>query len=229
MKILTIADEESKVLWDYYNPDRLKGVDLILSAGDLRRDYLEFLVTMTNCTLLYIRGNHDDRYAEEPPEGCICIEDTVYNYKGLRIMGLGGSRRYNRGRNQYTEDEMQRRIKTLRRKTAFMNGFDILLTHAPAHGFGDMDDLPHRGFECFNPLLEKWKPKYLIHGHVHKSYGHFCPVSEHPSGTTIINCFDYQILDIPEGDYPAYGHTGSLLYDLYITTRARLDSYSIYF
>ena len=32
--------------------------------------------------------------------------------------------------------------------------FDILLTHAPCRGYGDMEDLPHRGFECFNDLLK---------------------------------------------------------------------------
>ena len=216
MKILTIADEESKALWDYYDPDRLRDVDLILSAGDLRPAYLEFLVTMTNVPLLYVRGNHDDRYAAEPPEGCTCIEDRIYNYRGLRILGLGGCRRYNTGINQYTEEEMHKRVKKLTRKIRGMNGFDILLTHAPACGYGDADDLPHRGFDCFNALLDTWKPTYYIHGHMHKSYGHFHPTVIHRSGTTIINCCDYRILDLPESGYPAYGHTGGRLYDLYI-------------
>jgi len=59
MKILTIADEESKSLWDYYDSERLRGIDLILSAGDLSSAYLEFLVTLTNCPRLHGRGNHD--------------------------------------------------------------------------------------------------------------------------------------------------------------------------
>ena len=52
MKILVIADIESKALWDYYTPEKLDGVELILSCGDLDPAYLEFLVTMTNATLL---------------------------------------------------------------------------------------------------------------------------------------------------------------------------------
>ena len=48
MKILLISDEESPSLWDYYQPEKLSCVDLILSCGDLKREYLEFLVTMTN-------------------------------------------------------------------------------------------------------------------------------------------------------------------------------------
>ena len=217
MKILAIADEESKSLWDYYDPERLRGVDLILSAGDLSSAYLEFLVTLTNCPLLYVRGNHDSRYDKEPPEGCICIEDTIYNYKGLRILGLGGCMRYNTGSNQYTENDMKRRVRMAEIRAVLMNGFDILLTHAPARGYGDMDDLPHMGFECFNNYLEKWHPKYMIHGHVHKAYGHFQQEREHTCGTKIVNACGYTILDIPESDYPQYGQTGSPLYDLYIT------------
>ena len=56
MKILAVADEESAALWDYYEPEKVRGVDIILSAGDVKAEYLEFLVTMTNLPLLYIRG-----------------------------------------------------------------------------------------------------------------------------------------------------------------------------
>jgi hypothetical protein len=72
-----------------------------------------------------------------------------------------------------------------------------------------------------NPLLEKWKPRYFIHGHVHKSYGHFHPIMTHSSGTTIVNSFDHQIIDFPESDFPARGQTGSPFYDLYISLQER--------
>ena len=39
MKILCIADEENKGLWDHFQKEKLEGVDLILSAGDLSPDY----------------------------------------------------------------------------------------------------------------------------------------------------------------------------------------------
>ena len=94
MKILAIADQESRSLWDYYTPDKLEGVDLIISCGDLSPRFLEFLVTLGNVPLLYVRGNHDSAYDKNPPGGCICIENMIYNYKGLRITGIGGSMRY---------------------------------------------------------------------------------------------------------------------------------------
>ena len=35
MKILAIADEESKYLWNDFNKGKLEGADLIISCGDL--------------------------------------------------------------------------------------------------------------------------------------------------------------------------------------------------
>ena len=43
MKILTLADVESKALWEHLDRDYLNSADLILSAGDLKPDYLEYL------------------------------------------------------------------------------------------------------------------------------------------------------------------------------------------
>ena len=43
MRILILADEESKYLWDFFTPDKIQGIDLIISCGDLRAEYLEFL------------------------------------------------------------------------------------------------------------------------------------------------------------------------------------------
>ena len=40
MKILAVADEESRYLWDHFSPDKLRGVDLILSCGDVSPQYL---------------------------------------------------------------------------------------------------------------------------------------------------------------------------------------------
>lgn len=170
MKILTVSDEESSYLWDYYKPGHLAGIDMILSAGDLKASYLSFLVTMVNRPLLYVHGNHDGSYSANPPEGCDCVEDKLIIANGMRILGLGGSQLYNRGPHQYTERQMQRRIQRLSLKIMRAGGVDIVLAHAPVRGYGDDESMTHRGFEAFIPLLDKYKPKYFVHGHVHKSY-----------------------------------------------------------
>ena len=103
MKILFIADEESKLYWDYFKKEYFEDIDIIVSCGDLKASYLSFLSTMLPVPVLYVHGNHDDRYSHNPPGGCICIEDKIYEYNGVRILGLGGSNRYKPGINQYTE------------------------------------------------------------------------------------------------------------------------------
>ncbi|SFC76798.1 metallophosphoesterase family protein [Ruminococcus albus] len=204
MKVLIIADEESKALWDHFTPDKLKGIDLIVSCGDLKAEYLEFLVTMSTVPLLYVPGNHDTAYQQHPPEGCENIDGKVFKYKGVRFFGLGGSMKYGREPYMYTEKEMRRRLWQYKPTIFNSSGFDVLVTHSPARGYGDMDDFPHRGFECYNELLERCRPKYLLHGHVHATYGtRFRRVLQHPSGAKIINGYERYILDIDENDLAA--------------------------
>ena len=111
MKILLVSDKESPYYWDYYQPGRLDGIDLIISCGDLKANYLSFLVTMGRARVLYVHGNHDRTYEMRPPEGCDCIEDKLVTVCGLRILGLGGSIQYSGGPHQYTERQMARRIR----------------------------------------------------------------------------------------------------------------------
>ena len=195
MKILTLADEESKSLWDYFEKSKLDGVDLIISCGDLAPQYLSFLATFTHAPVLYVHGNHDDCYEQTPPEGCICIEDKIYNYKGIRILGLGGSMRYRDGVHQYTQGAMNRRVSRLWPKLTYSRGFDILGSHAPAYGLNDGADLPHTGFQAFNRLMDKYKPAYFIHGHVHANYGGNFKRNSVYGDTTVINAYERYLLD----------------------------------
>jgi len=141
MKILAVADEECKALWDYFTPDKIEGVELIIACGDLSRHYLEYLATMAPVPLLYVHGNHDESYDTRPPQGVICLDDDVYVHNGLRIAGLGGSCRYRTGAWQFTEAEMKKRINHLRGKIDRHGGIDILVTHAPLHGYGIMQNV----------------------------------------------------------------------------------------
>jgi Icc-related predicted phosphoesterase len=196
VRLLLIADEEDPYLWDNYRPGNLKGIDMILSAGDLKSEYLRFLVTLSNKPLLYVHGNHDGAYDRDPPEGCECVDDRLVTVNGLRILGLGGSPRYNPGPYQYTERQMRQRIRRLSFRLRRAGGVDIVLTHAPARGYGDVDTPSHRGFEAFLPLLDRWKPRYLIHGHVHLRYQPLQETVLQRGDTTIINAGGKYYLDI---------------------------------
>lgn len=191
MKILALSDEKVKYFYDFYQPGRLKGYDLIISCGDLPKKYLEFIVTMASCPVLYVHGNHDDHLLSDPPEGCDCIDGKLYIYKGLRILGLGGSYRYNNGVNMYTENEMERRIWKLAPKLWWNKGVDLIVTHAPIKDVSDLDNISHQGFECFKGLIEKYEPQYLIHGHVHRNYGAHIPQMRTFGKTKILNAYEY--------------------------------------
>ncbi len=189
MKILALSDEEDKLYWDFYKPGMFDDIDLIIACGDLSPHYLSFIATFAHAPVLYVNGNHDGKPEAPEPEGCICIEDTIYNFNGIRILGLGGSMRYKNGPNMYTQREMRSRVRKLWFKLWRSNGFDILVTHSPAYKLGDGDDLPLTGFAIFNELLDKYSPKYFIHGHVHLNYGSkFKRISEY-NDTTIINAY----------------------------------------
>ena len=211
MKILTVSDEESPALWDYYVPGRLAEYDLILSCGDLKAEYLSFLVTMAKCPLLYVHGNHDTGYDRRPPQGCDCIDGKVVVYNGLRILGLGGCRKYHPGKHQYTEKEMRRRIRKLRFALWRSGGVDVVVTHAPIRGVGDDEDPAHKGFECLKALLDKYKPQYLLHGHVHLRYGQEKIRQRQYGHTKVINTTESYVLQME--DKPCkVKHLGQILW-----------------
>ena len=200
MKILALADEELMCFWDYYVPGRLKEYDLILSAGDLKAAYLTFVVTMARAPLMYVHGNHDTGYAVTEPEGCDSIDGKIVEYRGLRILGLGGCLRYRPGDHQYSEREMARRIRKLQWEIAKYGGVDIIVTHAPPRGIGDSEDPAHMGFECFLDLMDTYRPKYLLHGHVHMRYGMHIQREREYHGTKVINVCEKFVLEIPDAE-----------------------------
>ena len=204
MRILALADEECSALWDYYRPGMLREYDLILSAGDLKADYLSFLVTMARCPLMYVHGNHDASYGECPPEGCDCIEDKLVIYKGLRILGLGGCQQYRPGAHQYTEKQMRKRIRKLRAAVKLAGGVDIVVTHAAPLGVGDAEDMAHRGFTSFLELIEAWQPRYLLHGHLHLNYAADLSREEAYGNARVINCCGRYDLELDTQPLPVW-------------------------
>ena len=199
MRILAISDEPSDRLWGPRCRELLSGVDLILSAGDLPPSYLSYLTCFTNAPLVYVHGNHDDRYSTTPPEGCLCADGKIVLVKGVRILGLGGCLRYRADAvNMYTEKEMASRFASLRRKVKAAGGVDIILTHSPIRGVGDEEHISHRGFECFGPMLDRWRPAVMIHGHVHQSYSAFFQRQREYHGIPVINASTSYEFDLPE-------------------------------
>ena len=195
LRVLLVADQESKYIWDYFDKKNFEGVELIISCGDLRPAYLSFLTTMVAAPLYYVHGNHDGSYLRTPPEGCECLEDKILDFKGFRFLGFGGVKATSPKPFHYSEKEVNRQILRRMGQICFHGGFDVLVTHAPAAGLGDGDDDFHRGFNCYRALNEYFNPAYHFYGHQHLNYGNSSRVIQH-GNTKLINGFGYQIIDL---------------------------------
>lgn len=210
-RILAIADEVDETLY----ADKLARLrpDIVVSCGDLPFDYLEYIVSRLDVPLVFVPGNHDPEVrspdpiwaplrVEDPqpgPPGCENADGRVVVAAGLRIAGLGGSMRYKPGPNQYTDAEMRWRALSLEVRIKLnpardARKLDLLLTHAPPLGWGEPDDLAHRGFAAFVRLVKNLTPRLLIHGHVHP-YGR-TPQERKLAGTQIINAVPLRLIEI---------------------------------
>jgi len=195
VKVLLVSDIEDSYIWDHFDYERFKEIEMVISCGDLKASYLEYIATMIKAPVFYVSGNHDVKYLEKPPAGCIPIDDKIIVYKNIRILGLGGSIDYNKGPFQYSQKEMQKRVAKLKLSIWKNKGFDVLVTHAPAKGIGDGKDHCHEGFEAFIDILNKYSPKYFFHGHQHLDYGKGERKMIYNT-TIIINAFKYHIIEV---------------------------------
>lgn len=209
MQALTVSDTVVESIHSPALTGIARGVDLVLSCGDLPADYMEYIVSMLNVPMFYVMGNHGgDGSARTEPEGAENIDGRVVEYKGLLIAGLEGSVRYNnRPRYQYTENEMRAKIagltpRLLLNRARYGRYLDVLITHAPPLGIHDASDLPHRGFESFRWFMEHYAPRYLIHGHIHVYDGRAETVTRYGT-TTVVNTYGYRLLDLVSAPKPA--------------------------
>lgn len=195
MKILAVSDFVSPNLYKDFKPGNFQDIDIIFSCGDLPPEYLTFLAVKIKAPLYYIKGNHDIRYDSKPPEGCIYADSRYFEYKGLRIIGFDGSRWYNGGANQFTEPQMRKKIRKMALKLWWNKGVDIVLTHAPPRYINDEEDLCHRGFKSFVPLIEKYSPHCFIHGHIHRDFTDESQRITIINKTKVINTCGYYIFE----------------------------------
>lgn len=211
MKILLIGDVVNPLLYSPYvkNIEIFKNVELIISTGDLPFYYYDFLISNLNVPLFYVFGNHtrldDEKFDREIRKNkkrgfFVNIDNKVIVYKNIIIAGLEGSKRYNMDLHQYTESQMKMKIFKLipalmYNKIKYGRYIDILVTHAPPYGFGIKNDPCHQGFKSFLFFIEKFKPSYLVHSHIHIYDENKRKISNY-KGTKIINAYNYRILDI---------------------------------
>jgi len=208
VRFLTVSDEVVPLVYSLNVKERFPDVHSVLGCGDLPYYYLEFIVTMLSRPCFYILGNHDgaeqteDGESIQEPRGCVSLEGRSVYHEGLLIAGLGGSLRYNDAAGaQYTEREMLFRMwrltpRLLINRWRYGRYLDILLPHAPPLGIHNGPDRPHRGFRTFLTMMDRFAPRYLIHGHIHRSYGFSAVTESRYKHTMVLNTAGYRLLSV---------------------------------
>jgi Icc-related predicted phosphoesterase len=200
MKILSVSDRIEPFLYSEQAPAQYQGVSLILACGDLPPEYLTYLRNVFQVPLFYVAGNHDLRYVQSPPTACINLHARFEKYKGLKMLGLEGSRWYNGGRYQYTEAQMRRIIFRLWPTLWWTKPLDIIVTHAPPRFIQDAEDLCHRGFKSYRRLIDRFSPRFFIHGHIHADFEDYSQRMTIVNQTKVINSYGHVLFEIdPEG------------------------------
>lgn len=234
MKILCVSDYVDPLIYNQNVKEAFSDIDLILCAGDLPMDYIDFIVTVFNKPTYFIFGNHNLKefpyyhkdvhtdasklvhsYAStDHAHGAsylgfkilsdhrFIIEDSETGKKRpLLIAGCSGSKKYNNGLCQYSE--LQMKIKLLKmvprlilNKIKYGKYLDIFMTHASPRHIHDHEDPCHIGFECYNWFLNKYKPTYMVHGHIH-----LYDMREERTGkyfdTIVVNAYAHTLIELP--------------------------------
>ncbi len=216
MKILCVSDQIDPLVYSSGAKEHFKDIDIVLCAGDLAMEYIDYIVTTLNKPTFFVFGNHNlEEFAHyhsseigySPSNvdslshchGATYCGFKIKNEQKLLIAGCSGSMKYNNGNSQYTEFEMSVRLikmipRLLLNKLVYGRYVDIFLTHASPLGIHDKQDLCHKGFNCYKWFIKKFKPKYMIHGHIHLYDSQETRVTKWED-TTIVNAFSHYTID----------------------------------
>lgn len=135
-------------------------IDLLIFLGDL------YDVTIERAIDLYapehvigIRGNHDVITAFPRPTQDLHLK--VVEINGIRFGGFAGSWQYkNRGYHMYEQDEVIKLLKNFPE-------VDVFIAHNSPRSIHERDSKVHQGFEAFLDYIDRFKPRYFLHGHQH--------------------------------------------------------------
>jgi len=216
MNILAVSDN---ILPRLENGDFLQrtypDIDLLISCGDMPPPYLDYIASVLDAPLFFVRGNHDQNYADGFPGGEDLHRKAVA-YRGLWFAGLEGSMVYNYSPVQYSDLSMwtlalRMAPGMLWRRLRHGAGVDVFVTHSPPRGIHDMSDRPHQGFRALRLVIAWYRPRYLIHGHV-DVLDRRRAIETKVGQTQVININPVRFLDINASPRPIMNRTGGQLH-----------------
>jgi Icc-related predicted phosphoesterase len=185
MRILVVSDihGSDKAMDEIRRKVKACTPDILVVCGDITHfgpssQAREFLDSV-NIPTLAVPGNCD------PTDVITAIEDSkaeTLHRRGVDVMGehfagLGGASRSPNGLPmEFSEERIYCFLDEVMRPGS------ILVTHCPAYGRNDLTKDAHLGSRAILSIVEKYKPKLALSGHVHQARG----VMEE-GGTTFVN------------------------------------------
>ena len=167
-----------------------------------RYDHFKHQHRHTHQNLEFAKDQNEKSGYIQRTYGATYIGDKTLRTKKILFAGLGGSIYYNNGKNQYTDFQMCVKVAKMLpqlclNKILYGRYVDILLTHAAPYKINDRDDKCHVGFKAFRWIIEKIKPRYLLHGHIHLYDINAKRITTHMN-TKVINVYSHFVLEYNE-------------------------------
>ncbi|OGH56962.1 MAG: metallophosphoesterase [Candidatus Lindowbacteria bacterium RIFCSPLOWO2_12_FULL_62_27] len=176
MKIVLIADTHNQH-WNVKIPDG----DMIIHAGDMSgsgttsqvEDFLAWFRKLPHRHKILVAGNHDwlfelnNDQARQMVRGIVYLQDEAAVIGGLKIYGTPWSPWFNDWAFNLNRGE------PLRKKWNLISAdTDILITHGPPRGIGDLTDRgENTGCADLLEAVRRVKPRLHVFGHIHEGYG----------------------------------------------------------
>ena len=203
---LSLSDVKRSLIYGSQIRTQFADVDLVIGCGDLPYYYLEYVISMLDVPLLFVRGNHDKKIEHTEagpcfaPAGAVDLHHRALSVNGLLFAGVEGSLKYSGGPFQYSQSDMWSHIFQLVpammiNKARYGRYLDVFVSHAPPRGIHDKTDLPHQGIDAFRWLLRVFQPAYHFHGHIHVYRPNEITETRFER-TRVINTYGYKMTEI---------------------------------
>jgi predicted phosphodiesterase len=189
IRILAASDEPDPALEHAINRDALGPIDLVVGAGDLSPQDVQFLGDAFRAPLVYVHGNHD-RGGPWPALDKLPIASMgvdVRSLPGVNILALPWPAADARS-SKRDERAAWRQVLRVAGRRLLLPGRSpwLVISHVPPRGLGDTPDDPyHVGFAAYRAVLRRLRPRLWIHGHTTRASSR-TPVVE-DGATTLIN------------------------------------------
>ncbi len=177
--------------------------DILIHAGDITNngniadviEFNSFLGTLPHKHKIVIAGNHDFcferdlEYCRSVLTNCIYLQDEKVTIQGINFYGSPWQPWfYDWAFNLERGPEIRVKWDLIPKDT------DVLITHGPPFGYGDMTSRGERtGCEDLLDAVHRIKPKVHIFGHIHEDPGVF-----REKNTTFINASTCTLAYKPE-------------------------------